>query len=156
GWIDLAKRAFDFIAREMTRGDRLGHSWRDGKLLFPGLASDFTAMIRSALALHEATGERRYLDRALDWQTAFESNYDDPAGGYSIPADDAEGLVVRPKSTSDDALPNPHGLAAQNLVRLAAFTGEDAWREKADALFDALLPVAAESLYSHLSLLNAF
>jgi len=155
GWIDLAKRAFDFIAREMTRGDRLGHSWRDGKLLFPGLASDFTAMIRSALALHEATGERRYLDRALDWQTAFESHYDDPAGGYFITADDAEGLVVRPKSTSDDALPNPHGLAAQNLVRLAAFTGEDAWREKADALFDALLPVAAESLYSHLSLLNA-
>src|SRR5262249_30629838 len=39
--IDMARRAFDFIAREMTRGDRLGHSWRDGKLLFPGLSSDF-------------------------------------------------------------------------------------------------------------------
>ena len=46
------------------------------------------------------------------------------------------------------------GLTAQNLVRLAAFTGDDAWRRKADALFDALLPAAAESLYSHLSLLN--
>ena len=49
-------RAFDFIARAMTRGDRLGHSWRDGRLLFPGLASDFAAMIRAALALYEATG----------------------------------------------------------------------------------------------------
>ena len=27
-----AARAFAFIARAMTRGDRLGHSWRDGKL----------------------------------------------------------------------------------------------------------------------------
>src|SRR5262249_9630544 len=71
GWIDIAKRAFDFIAREMTRGDRLGHSWRDGKLLFPGLSSDFAAMIRAALALHEATGERSYLDRAVAWQGAF-------------------------------------------------------------------------------------
>ncbi len=154
GWIDMAKRAFDFIAREMTRGNRLGHSWRDGKLLFPGLASDFAAMIRAALALHEATGERSYLDRATAWQGAFDRHYADPAGGYFITADDAEGLVVRPKSTTDDALPNPHGLTAQNLVRLAAFTGDDGWRRKADSLFDALLPAAAESLYSHLSLLN--
>jgi hypothetical protein len=155
-WIDIAKRAFAFIAAAMTRGDRLGHSWRDGKLLFPGLSSDFAAMIRAALALHEATGERSYLDRAVAWQNALDRHYADAAGGgYFITADDAEGLVVRPKSTTDDALPNPHGLTAQNLVRLAAYTGDDAWRQKADALFDALLPAAAENLYSHLSLLNA-
>ena len=39
-------------------------------------------------------------------------------------------------------------------MRLAVFTGDDAWRRKADALFDAILPTAAENLYSHLSLLN--
>jgi hypothetical protein len=111
-------------------------------------------MTRAALALHEATGERSYLDRAVAWQRAFDRHYADPAGGWFITADDAEGLVVRPKSTTDDAQPNPHGLAAQNLVRLAVFTGDDAWRHKADALFDALLPAAAESLYSHLSILN--
>ena len=155
-WIDMARRAFAFIADAMTRGDRLGHSWRDGKLLYPGLSSDFTAMIRAALALHEATGERTYLDRAIAWQGALDRHYADAAGGgYFLTADDAEGLVLRPKSTSDDALPNPHGLTAQNLVRLAAYTGDDAWRRKADALFDALLPAAAENLYSHLSLLNA-
>jgi uncharacterized protein len=156
GWLDMAKRAFDFIAREMTRGDRLGHSWRAGRLLFPGLSSDFAAMIRAALALHEATGERAYLDRALAWQAALDRHYADAqGGGYYLTADDAEGLVLRPKSTTDDALPNPNGLAAQNLVRLAAFTGDHQWRQKVDALFDALLPAAAESLYTHLSLLNA-
>ena len=140
----------------MTRGDRLGHSWRAGRLLFPGLSSDFAAMIRAALALHEATGERPYLDRALAWQSALDRHYADPqGGGYFLTADDAEGLVVRPKSTIDDALPNPNALAAQNLLRLAAFTGDDAWRRKADQLFDALLPAAAENLYSHLALLNA-
>ena len=61
GWLTLAKRAFDFVAQQMVQSktdQRLGHSWRDGKLLFPGLASDFAAMIRAALALYEATGER--------------------------------------------------------------------------------------------------
>jgi uncharacterized protein len=155
-WLNRARHAFAFIAERMTRGDRLGHSWRDGKLLFPGLASDFAAMIRAALALHEATAERAFLDYALAWQGALDRHYADAAGGgYFITADDAEGLVVRPKSTTDDALPNPHGLTAQNLIRLAAFTGDDAWREKADAMFDALLPAAAENLYSHVSLLNA-
>src|SRR5665647_3129497 len=67
-WLALAKHAFDFIARTMTKGDRLGHSWRAGRLLFPGLASDFAAMIRAALALHEATAERSYLAQALAWQ----------------------------------------------------------------------------------------
>jgi uncharacterized protein len=155
-WLNRARHAFAFIAETMTRGDRLGHSWRDGKLLFPGLASDFAAMIRAALALHEATGERAYLDYAVAWQGAFDRHYADATGGgYFMTADDAEGLVLRPKSTTDDALPNPHGLTAQNLIRLAAHTGDDTWRHKADAMFDALLPAAAENLYSHLSLLNA-
>ncbi len=50
-WLEMAERAFDFVAGTMTRGDRLGHSWREGQLKFPGLASDFAAMIRAALAL---------------------------------------------------------------------------------------------------------
>ena len=29
-WLEMAQRAFAFIARAMTRGDRLGHSWRAG------------------------------------------------------------------------------------------------------------------------------
>jgi hypothetical protein len=154
-WIAMARRAFDSIARQMTRGDRLGHSWREGRLLFPGLSSDFAAMIRAALALYEATGEGAFLQRAVAWQTELERHYGDPAGGYFLTANDADGLVVRPRSTTDDALPNPNGLASQNLIRLGLFTGNDEWRRKTDALFDALLPAAAESLYSHLSLLNA-
>ena len=74
-WLAMARRAFEFIARNMTKGDRLGHSWRDGKLLFPGLASDFAAMIRAALALYEATGERADLELALTWQAAFDTHY---------------------------------------------------------------------------------
>jgi uncharacterized protein YyaL (SSP411 family) len=155
GWIAMARRAFDFVAGAMTRGDRLGHSWRAGKLLFPGLASDHAAMIRAALALYEATGEPPYLDRALAWQAALDRHHAHPDGGYHLTADDAEGLVVRPFVTHDDATPNPNGLAAQNLIRLATLTGDDRWRATADRLFDGLLPHAASNVYGHLSLLNA-
>ena len=140
----------------MTRGDRLGHSWRAERLLFPGLASDFTCMTRAALALYEATAERGYLDQALAWQRALDRHYANPDnGGYFLTADDAEGLVVRPGATSDDATPNPNGIAAQNLVRLAAFTGDHAWREKADRLIEGVLGAAGEHLIGHASVLNA-
>jgi len=155
-WLAMAQRAFAFIARTMTKGDRLGHSWRAGKLLFPGLASDFAAMIRAALALHEATGERAYLAQALAWQRAFDAHYADPdTGGYYLSADDADDLLLRPHSTADDATPNPNAVAAQNLLRLAVLAGDDRWRAQADLLIDGILSAAASNLFGHVALLNA-
>jgi uncharacterized protein YyaL (SSP411 family) len=155
-WIAMAVRAFDFIAGSMIQGDRLGHSWRAGKLLFPGLASDFAAMIRAALVLHEATGDRAYLERALAWQRAFDAHYADPdTGGYYLSADDASDLLLRPHSTLDDATPNPNAVAAQNLLRLAVLAGDDAWREQADRLIEGILSTAERNLFGHVALLNA-
>ena len=113
-------------------------------------------MIRAALALHEATGEHDYLERALTWQGALDRHYANAeTGGYYLSSDDAEGLVVRPNSTADEATPNPNSIAAQNLVRLALVTGQDAWRAQADRLFEGLLPLAADNLFMHLALFNA-
>jgi uncharacterized protein YyaL (SSP411 family) len=155
-WLEMAARAFLFVDAKMTHGDRLGHSWRAGKLLIPGLASDHAAMIRAALALHEATGEHAHLERALAWQATLDRHYANPDnGGYFLTADDALGLVVRPNATTDDATPNPNALAAQNLIRLAVFTGQHAWRDKADRLFAGIAATAGENLFAHLALLNA-
>jgi uncharacterized protein YyaL (SSP411 family) len=155
-WLDVAARAFDFIARAMTREDRVGHSWRAGQLLFPGLASDFAAMVRAALALYEAKGERKYLEQALAWQRAFDLHYRDTAtGAYFLTADDASDLILRPHSTTDDATPNPNAVEAQNLVRLAVLAGEDRYREQADALFDYVISSGAQNLFGHIALLNA-
>jgi uncharacterized protein YyaL (SSP411 family) len=140
----------------MTKDDRLGHSWRDGKVLYPGLASDYAAMIRAALSLFEATGEQRFLDKALAWQKSLDAHYyNNETKRYYLTADDAEGLVIRPHSTIDEAIPNPNSLIAQNLVRLAVLSGNDAWRLKFDLMMDGLLPLAAENLFVHVSPLNA-
>ncbi len=155
-WLQTARAAFDFIRKTMGRGDRLGHSWRKGRLLIPALASDYAAMIRAALALFEATGDNAYLDQALRWQSTLDTHYADVEhGGYYLTADDAEGLIMRPHSTDDDAIPNHDGVIAQNLVRLATLTGETKWRDRIDRLFTALLPSATEKGFGQLSLMNA-
>jgi uncharacterized protein len=155
-WIETASRAFDFVAHNMVRGDRLGHSWRQGKLKFPGLAPDYAAMIRAALALHEATGRPSFLDHALQWQQALDRDYANAELGiYYLTAADAEGLVIRPAATTDEATPNHNAVAAQNLIRLAALAGDEAWRVKADRLIAAVAPFIAENLYMHMAMLNA-
>jgi uncharacterized protein len=155
-WLAMAERAFAFIVGAMTRGDRLGHSWRQGKLKFPGLASDFAAMIRAALALYEATGRRSYLGQALLWQAALDRDYANAEDGtYYLTAADAEDLVIRPASTADEATPNHNAVAAQNLIRLSVLTGDNQWREKADRLIAAIAPAAVDNLYMHMALMNA-
>ena len=155
-WIAMGRRAFDFIAKTMTKNDRLGHSYRAGKVLFPGLASDFAAMIRAALALHEVSGDMALLEQALTWQRALDAHYADPeTGGYYWSADDATDLLLRPHSTSDDATPNPNAVAAQNLVRLAVLSGDDKWRDKADRLIEGILSSVEKNLFGHVALLNA-
>jgi uncharacterized protein len=155
-WLDMADRAFQFVATTMTRGDQLGHSWRQGQLKFPGLASDFAAMIRAALALYEATGRQHHLDQALSWQRALDRDYpNSDLGTYYLTAADAEGLVIRPASTADEATPNHNAVAAQNLIRLALLTGDDEWRDKADRLIAAVAPDALDNLYMHMAILNA-
>src|SRR5262249_50818894 len=72
-----------------------------------------------------------------------------------LTAEDAEGLVVRPRSTLDEAIPNHNGLIAQNLIRLAALRSTVDWRARSDQLLDGLLPLAAENLFSHVGSLNA-
>jgi uncharacterized protein YyaL (SSP411 family) len=155
-WLAMAERAFNFVAGTMTRGDRLGHSWRQGQLKFPGLASDFAAMIRAALALYEATGREIYLQQALSWQRALDRDYAiAEKGTYYLTAADAEGLVIRPASAADEATPNHNAVAAQNLIRLSVFIGDAQWRAKADRLIAAIAPAAVDNLYTHMALMNA-
>jgi uncharacterized protein YyaL (SSP411 family) len=155
-WIERGARAFGFITSNMTKSDRLGHSWREGRLVFPGYSSDYAAMIRAAIALHQASGDKQYLERAIAWAAALEKHhFDSETSGYFLTADDAEGLIVRPSLSRDDALPNPNGVHAQNLIRLSLLAGDDKYRERTDRLLEGLLPFAAESLFNHMSLLSS-
>src|SRR6185369_8716698 len=87
-WIDLASSAFAFIHRNMIREGRLYHAWRERKLAHPATLDDHADLARAALALHEATGEPRYLDAAREFAALLDTHFWDPkSGGYFMTAD---------------------------------------------------------------------
>jgi uncharacterized protein len=167
-WIALATRAYDFIVSAMEFTDasgnrRLAHSFRAGVIVKPGLALDHAAMIRAALAMHEARSfapnpsrTRNYLADAIGWAGSLESYHIGLQSGLlDMAATDAGDVIVRLSPTADDAIPNAHPVYLSALLRLAGLTGEERWLARADELFERLSGPVRGNFLGHAGILNA-
>jgi uncharacterized protein YyaL (SSP411 family) len=155
-WTTLAARAFRFVNGAMRRDGRLAHAYRAGKTVFPGLATDYAAMARAALALHAATFDAAYLAAAEQLAaTVRRHHFDAATPGYFLAADDAEALILRPRSEVDEATPSATSLMTQVLIRLWRLTGNEAHRADADAILAASAGTVAGNLFAAAGLLNA-
>ena len=156
GWIAMGKNVYDFIAREMSDGDRLFHTWCREKARHPGILDDYAAMSRAAVRLFELTGDRSCLDRACRWADVAEDLFRDEDGGYFMTASDTTDIFTRPKSHADNAAPSGNGLMAEVLIKLHTLTGESRFLKRAEALFEAFGSDKPDRLINMPTLLNAF
>jgi uncharacterized protein YyaL (SSP411 family) len=155
-WIGQARGAFDFIRRHMTEPDqRLLHSWRAGRARHPASVDDYADLARAALALYEATGDDEFLSQARDWVTILDRYYWDAEDcGYFFAANDTEGLVARPKTAADSAVPAGNGTLVGVLPRLAMLTGEEAYLRRAEAILHTFSGEMGRNFFPLATLLN--
>jgi hypothetical protein len=164
GWTAAAVANAEFLCRHL-RGDdgRWLRSWQgptdaapgEGEAKILAYAADHGALVEALVRMAELTGEARWLDEANATATALvELFWDDEAGGVYTTGSDAEALVTRPKELMDNAVPSGNSLAAVGLLRLAALTGDDARRERAEAIVRLLGSPAARvpTAFGHLLL----
>jgi uncharacterized protein YyaL (SSP411 family) len=138
-WVSAAIKAFDFVVKALGDGDRLSHSWRAGKRGHAGFADDYAHMARAALALWEATGEERFLDRAKRWtHTMNEHFWDGVLGGYFTTADDDDALIVRTRPIYDQSQPPANSIMIGVLARLSMATADRAYAERNATLLRSL------------------
>ena len=155
-WITLAERAFAFVEMHMTAPDgRLRHSWRLGRARHPASLDDYAAMMRAAMMLEEATGNRRYRERALGWLEIVERHYGDGTGGWFFAADDTEQLIVRARTAADNPTPSGNGMMVDVLARFWWLTGEDRYRQRAEVAVAAFAGETARNIFPLSTLLNA-
>ena len=156
GWIGLARGAFDFIRRHMVEPDqRLLHSWRAGRARHPASVDDYANLCRAALALHEAIGNEDFLNQARDWVMILDRYYwDSVEGGYFFVAKDTEGLVARPKTAADSAVPAGNGTLIGVLSRLAILTGEEAYQHRAEAILETFSGEMGRNFFPLATMLN--
>jgi uncharacterized protein YyaL (SSP411 family) len=133
-----ARRAADrILANCRVEGDLL-HREKDGVAGIPGFASDYAFFIEALLDLYEATFEPRYFREAVALEKEMDERFADPRGGYFLAAKAHGALIVRPRELFDGATPSSNSVAAMNLLRLATFTGESRYRERAERIFSAI------------------
>jgi uncharacterized protein YyaL (SSP411 family) len=155
-WRDAAERAFDFVCTRMISKGRLFHAYRAGEAKAPATANDYANMIAAALALANVTGNQRYITQAREWTDVLDRHYwSADLGGYYFAADDTADLIVRPFSGQDDATPNANGVMVANLVALSLWTGEERYRERAEAILRGFAGAVNENLLAHAGLLAA-
>jgi uncharacterized protein YyaL (SSP411 family) len=133
----VAARAADHALTEATVDGRLMRRVLDGDASQPAFLEDHAFLIRGLLDLHEATGERRWLEEARRLQGEQDRLFEDEAGGYWRSPSDGEALLVREKPVDDGAIPSGNAIAAANLLRLAALGEDAALQERAERLFAA-------------------
>jgi hypothetical protein len=138
-----AERAAEFVLAHLRGPDgKLLHTWRSGEGRIAGFLSDYVFFVRGLLRLFEATGAPRWLEEARRLQQEQGRRLGSPRGGY-FNAEGAADLLYRSKELFDGAMPAANGVAALNLIDLAAASGEEAYLDEAERTLRAFAPIVS-------------
>ena len=133
--LETATRAATFIHDDLydAAAGTLRRSYRAGPGTVGGFADDYAFLIQGLLDLYEADFDFRWLEWAQRLQAKQDELFGDPTGGYFSSAGGDPSVLLRLKEDHDGAEPAASSVAALNLARLAALTGNDAYLDQAKA-----------------------
>jgi uncharacterized protein YyaL (SSP411 family) len=129
-----AVRTGEFLCANLRVDGRWRRSWQASiGARHLAYAADYAALVDAFTRLAEATGQARWIDEATRAADGLlELFWDREGGALFSTGDDAEALITRPKDLLDNATPSANSLAAVALLRLAALTGTERYRERAE------------------------
>jgi uncharacterized protein YyaL (SSP411 family) len=131
--VDAAVRCAEFVVGHHVVDGRLRRASRGGVVgAAAGVADDHGNLAEGLLALHQATGDPRWLTEAGSVLDVALEHFRDADGSVHDTADDAEQLFTRPRSQGDNAEPSGVSSLAGAWLAHSALTGSTRHREAAD------------------------
>ncbi|MFA4922869.1 MAG: thioredoxin domain-containing protein, partial [Ignavibacteriaceae bacterium] len=132
-FVHSAETAAQFILNNLqTPAGLLHHRFRDNEAAVNANLDDYAFFIFALLELYEATFDAEYLQQAEKFQKIIDKHFaDEIYGGYFFTADFAEELIVRQKEIYDGAIPSGNAVTMLNLLKLARYTGNFGYENKA-------------------------
>jgi uncharacterized protein YyaL (SSP411 family) len=130
---DAAVKCAEFIERELALpGGRMRRSWTESGPGPVGYLEDHAYCAAAYLTLYEVGGDERWFVRSRELADAVLEHFEDAElGGFFTVASDHEQLLVRRKDIEDNPIPSGNSAIALTLLRLAALTGEQRYRDSA-------------------------
>jgi uncharacterized protein YyaL (SSP411 family) len=132
-YLEAAIRCAELLLDVHWVDGRLHRSSRHGAVSAAmGVAEDYGDLAEGLLALHQATGEARWLTAAGELLDLAIAHFAAEDGGFFDTADDAEQLFSRPREPGDNAAPSGQSALAGALLSYGALTGSSRHRQAAD------------------------
>ena len=146
-YTQAAAKAADFaLAKLRTPEGRLLRTYGQGQAKLNAYLDDYAFLVEGLIALHRATGEKRWLTAAGELtDKQIELFWDAERGGFFFTSGDHEQLLARSKSPVDSALPSGNAVAAGNLVYLAGALDRPQYLERAERTIRCFSGMLAES-----------
>jgi uncharacterized protein YyaL (SSP411 family) len=139
----LAIAAATLLAERHLVDGRLRRVSRGGTVGQPaGVLEDYGCVAEAFCAVHQLTGQARWLELAGQLLDVALAHFGDGRGGFHDTADDAEALVARPADPTDNATPSGLSAMAAALTAYGALTGQPRYREAAQAALATVAPLA--------------
>ena len=139
-YVQAAARAAEFVWSHLRQDDnRLLRSYAGGQAKWNAYLDDYAMLTDGLLALHQADGSARWLERAQQLaDRQIDLFWDERRGGFFFTSDDHEALFARPKDPVDSALPSGNAVSAHNLIRLSRLLKRSDYRQRAEQTILAL------------------
>ncbi|MHC4350273.1 MAG: DUF255 domain-containing protein, partial [Planctomycetota bacterium] len=139
-YLEAARRAATFVLENMRSEDGgLRRAWRSGQARVDGFSSDYAHFVRGLVALHRGTGERVWLDQAVELaRVAGQKFRDERSGVYYDTLAGQPDLFVRVATTRDGVVPCANSVMLMNLLDLYELTGEASWLDEASETLGGL------------------
>ncbi|GER88433.1 thioredoxin domain-containing protein [Dictyobacter vulcani] len=131
-YLQVAQKNAAFLLDTLRHDGRLLRTFKDGRARLRGYLEDYAFLADGLLALYEASFELRWFNEARALMDQAIGLFADEQGGFFDTGSDHEALISRPKDVMDNATPAGNSVAVGVLLRLAALTGESAYRQRAD------------------------
>jgi hypothetical protein len=119
--------------RRVSRGPVVGQA--------AGVLDDYGCLAEAFCAVHQLTGEGRWLELAGELLDTAMDRFGNGSGGFFDTADDAEPLVARPADPTDNASPSGLSSMVAALTTYAALAGSPAHREAAETALATVAPI---------------
>jgi uncharacterized protein YyaL (SSP411 family) len=142
-YTQAAARAADFVLTNLrTKEGRLLRTYgaapgQKAEARLNAYLDDYAFLVHGLFCLHDATGEKKWLDEAKTLTDIMVRWHADQEGGFFYTSNDHEKLFARAKDQYDGAQPSGNSVAARNLVRLWQKTGDARYRDLAEKSFRA-------------------
>ncbi len=145
-YTDAAAQAAEFVLAKMRDPQkRVLRTYAGGTAKLPGYLDDYAYFVDGLIALHDATGDDRWLklaDELTEQQLAL--FWDERLGGFFYTSTEHETLIARSKLPNDGVTPSGNTVSAANLLYLSKALEKPEYAERAELSLKSAAPVLEE------------